>query len=245
MQRFRDAHRWDNGLAIPDRVLPPLPDRCVVRDGCLYRRGENGKERLLKDFNDLEFQPLAAPYGQVFALALAETRMRDLIRAEARAALRRWGEVLIAGVVAVWGLWLALSWFGIVQWIGVALAGLGAAWTWSATQRARFATRGEGPGVVSVVEGEIRYFGPMGGGFAPIEAIDRLALSGDGATWLITTADGSLLPIPRAAEGADALFDAFAALEGLSIEHVLRVSAQSPTGQARMIWSRRVAPLLT
>jgi hypothetical protein len=59
LRRF--ARVQDNGL--PIRGVPPLPDWYVVRNGCLYRRDENGKERMLKDFNAMEFQPLAAPYG--------------------------------------------------------------------------------------------------------------------------------------------------------------------------------------
>jgi hypothetical protein len=62
-QRFHDAHRWTDGKATPDRSLPPLPDWCVVRDGCLYRRLQSGAERLLKDFNAMRFEPIAAPYA--------------------------------------------------------------------------------------------------------------------------------------------------------------------------------------
>jgi hypothetical protein len=61
--RFREAFCLESPAQRPGRGVPPLPDWCRVRDGCLYRRDENGKERLLKDFNAMEFQPLAAPYG--------------------------------------------------------------------------------------------------------------------------------------------------------------------------------------
>lgn len=47
---------------VPRPGLPPLPDWCAVRDGCLYRRDRTGHEMLLRDFNAMEFEPLDAPY---------------------------------------------------------------------------------------------------------------------------------------------------------------------------------------
>jgi hypothetical protein len=171
--------------------------------------------------------------------------MTDLIRPEARALLARWAETGITLALAALGTWWAATGLGIVRWAGVALAALALGWGWSAVQRARFRKDGDGPGVVQVIEGEIRFFGPSGGGFVPLEALDTLALTADNGTWLITSADGAFLAIPRAAQGAEALFDAFAALPGFEMAHLLRISAQTDAGTARMIWSRPRAPLLT
>lgn len=62
VERFRSTHGLAEGTLVPGRGLSPLPDWCVVRDGCLYRRDTTGHERLLKDFNAMEFEPIAAPY---------------------------------------------------------------------------------------------------------------------------------------------------------------------------------------
>jgi len=171
--------------------------------------------------------------------------MADLIRPQARALLRRWSGVLIALAVCGMGLWWGLSAFGWLRWLGWGGLGLGLALGWTAWQRARFAAQGDGPGVVQLIEGEIRYFGPAGGGFVAIEAIQTLALSADGEAWLIAATDGQHLAIPRAASGAETLFDAFAALPGLGMEKLLRISAQPPAKNARMIWRRPARSLLT
>lgn len=171
--------------------------------------------------------------------------MTDLIRPAARAALKRWSEPALALCVAGLGLWLGLRWFGFVGWLGWALLALGLAWLWGAVQRARFAAKGAGAGVVQVVESEIRFFGPLGGGFAPLDGVRRVALSADRAHWLIETGDGTGLVIPRAARGAEALFDAFATLPGFEMEKCLRIVAQPPADRAQVIWHREASPLLT
>jgi len=171
--------------------------------------------------------------------------MANMIRPEARKALLRWGETLAATAVVGLGLYWALGSFGFVQWVGWVVVVVGVAMLWSAVQRARFAARGDGPGVVQIVEGEIRYFGPRGGGFAAIDAIIALSLSADNAYWLVEADDGQILAIPRAAAGAEALFDTFASLPGLEMERLLRVLAQAHAPRAQIIWQRSMRDLLT
>lgn len=171
--------------------------------------------------------------------------MTDLIRPAAQAALKRWSEPALALAVAALGLWLGLRWFGFIGWLGWALVLLGLGWLWGALQRARFAATGTGAGMVQIVESEIRFFGPLGGGFAPLDAIRSVGLSADRAHWLIETGDGSGLVIPRAAHGADGLFDAFATLPGFEMEKCLRVAAQDPAEYAQRIWHRGAPGLLT
>lgn len=175
--------------------------------------------------------------------------MSDLIRPEVRAALRRWAETLVALAVAGLGLFWGLTGFGLVRWAGWVVVALGLALLWGALQRARFAMRGDargmGPGMVQVVEGEIRYFGPRGGGFAAIDTICALSLSADHGYWLVEDSDGQILAIPRAASGAEGLFDAFAGLPGLDMAHLLRVVAQPPGPKAQVIWHRNTRALLT
>lgn len=169
--------------------------------------------------------------------------MADLIRPEVLALLRRWGEVLAALALAGFGLWWALTSFGLISGLGWALTATGAALGWGALQRARFASDGEGPGLVEVDEGEIRHFGPRGGGIVSLDSIAALVLSADARFWLVETLEGHVLALPRDARGAEALFDAFATLPGLDVAHLVRVAAQGAAPRARPIWRRTVKHL--
>lgn len=166
--------------------------------------------------------------------------MADLIRPELRAQLRRFADLSVALVVAGLGLWVALSSFGYLAWVGWALTATGSAMGWAALQRLRFQTAGlgGGPGMIQVVEGEIRHFGPLTGGFIALEEIDALHLSPDGRLWLIDTMDGQRHALARDASGAEALFDAFATLPGLSLDAVLQALGQAPFASPRRLWTR-------
>ena len=171
--------------------------------------------------------------------------MAELIRPQARKALNRWRGTLIACGVMVLGVYWSLTAFGALKWLGWVLIVIGASLLWTALQRARFRARGEGPGVVQVVEGEIRYFGPRGGGFAALDTIAALSLGAGGDSWLIESLGGEVLVIPRAAAGAEELFDLFASLPGLNMATLLRILAQDPLPRAQTIWRRNLAALLT
>ena len=166
-------------------------------------------------------------------------------RPEALVLLRRWAETGAALALTALGVWWALQGPGLVYWLGWLLALIGAGLTLGAIQRARFTAPGDGAGVIEVIEGEIRYFGPRGGGVIALEQIQTLMLSADGAFWLVESLEGTILAIPRAAKGHEALFDAFAALDGLDMPLLLRTIAQGPAPRARAIWHRRSRRLLT
>jgi hypothetical protein len=134
------------------------------------------------------------------------------LRPEVRAWFVRWREGLGGGAVALAGVWLAAQ-GALLLWIGLAVAAAGGALAVAGVQRGRFRRAEDGAGVVRVVEGQLAYFGPETGGtmaFADLVSVTRA----DGA-WLLRASDGSQLAIPVGAVGADALFDAFAALPGL------------------------------
>lgn len=171
--------------------------------------------------------------------------MPDFIRPEARDTINRWAETGAALVLAVVGLWWALSGPGIVHWAGWILALIGAGLALGAIQRARFAAKGLGTGLIEVIEGEIRYFGPRGGGVLALDQLLQLSLSADGAYWLVESHEGSILAIPRDAAGHPALFDAFAALPGLDMARLLRIVEQGPAPRARLIWRHPDRRLLT
>lgn len=172
--------------------------------------------------------------------------MSGFIRPEATAFLRRWSEVIIAVCTVALGLVIAarpglvVSGFGYVMAVGGALALL------PAIRRARFAASGEGPGVVQVDERRILYLGPQTGGAVALDELALISLrrGNDGtATWILVEA-GQVLTIPVDAKGAEALFDAFTALPGLSAQHVLAV-AENPHPGTHRLWARAQAPALT
>ena len=171
--------------------------------------------------------------------------MIDFMRPEAKALLTRWAETAAATLLTLVGLWWLWIGPGIVHLGGGVLALIGAGLVFSALQRLRFSTDSTGVGMVELIEGEIRYLGPRGGGIVVIDHIIALSLSADGSFWLVESFDGSILAIPRDATGAEALFDAFAALPGLDMAHLLRVIAQGPAPRARLIWRHPTRRLLT
>lgn len=176
--------------------------------------------------------------------------MSGFLRPEALAALRRWSEVLagllLAGVSA-----LLLRAPGPAVQI-VALAGLvaGAALALIGWRRLRFRGREQAPGVVSVDEGEIRYFGPVTGGSVALGALTEIRLRHDGAhrVWVLVAGDGGLLTIPHGAVGAEQLFDAFASLPGLGAERLLaRLAAagRAVDQGTETVWRRTTERALT
>ncbi|GAB5447783.1 hypothetical protein [Gymnodinialimonas sp.] len=171
----------------------------------------------------------------------------SFFRPEAKAALARWREVIIAGVIMALGLWIALRPGGmIVTGFGYVLIGLGAVAMVPAVRRARFVTGGDGPGVVQIDEGRILFMGPETGGAMALDDLSVLSVrrSRDGSSaWVLADAT-QLLVIPVDAAGADALFDAFAALPGLHIDRVI-AAVQSRTHGSQRLWARNAPVALT
>ena len=163
----------------------------------------------------------------------------SFVRPEAVTALRRWWGVGLGVAVSLWGLWWGLGARGVVQWLGWLLIPLGAVLAWAAYQKARFGGGGEGAGVVTVREGEVSYFGPFSGGVAVLGDIALITLdkSRTPRVWRLDTPGQTPLFIPEDAAGAEALFDAFVALPGLSVEGMLATLA-APGRQGVVIWQR-------
>lgn len=147
-----------------------------------------------------------------------------LIRPQAREALWKWREAMAGSVVLLLGLyWSFVPTGWLLHWIGYLIAATGALLTLAGLQRGRFRLGGGGPGIVQVIEGRVTYFGPLTGGAADLEDLDRLVLDPTGKPphWLLHRPGDPPLAIPLTAEGADALFDAFATLPGLQTERML------------------------
>jgi hypothetical protein len=178
-----------------------------------------------------------------------------LIRREVTALLWRGREALWALAVIVAGLWLI--WLGgyVLAPLGAAIGLLGAGMALLASRRLRFHQAVDAPGIVEVDEAQVGYLGPASGGFVSLaELVElRLITVRGRKLWRLKQADGQALLIPVEAEGADALFDAFASLPGMGTAALVAAldPAQPETGAAttglpslqtdamRVIWRRK------
>ena len=172
-----------------------------------------------------------------------------MIRPEAQRALWRWREVAAGLGLALLGLWgMRLGGYLLVP-LGAAVALAGMSLALLAWRRLRFATQGEAPGVVQVIEGQVSYMGPQVGGFVSLRDLIELrliAMQGR-RLWRLKQADGQTLLIPVQAAGSEALFDAFAALPGMSSADLIaaltpargtRSRAVMAGGENRLVWRR-------
>jgi hypothetical protein len=171
--------------------------------------------------------------------------MADFLRPAARATLLRLRGLALALVISGLGVWFAARSFGAMEWLGWLVAVLGAGLTIAQLQRLRFGTHSGGPGIVRVLERRLEYFGPLTGGIIDLDDLRRLAL--DGASqpphWLLSGPGGQLVAVPVNAEGADSLFDAFAALPGLQSNRLIE-AVQAPPPAITILWERN-APRLS
>ncbi|WP_299500775.1 hypothetical protein [uncultured Roseobacter sp.] len=165
-----------------------------------------------------------------------------VIRPEAKAQLLRWREALAGACLAGLGAWWLLGPGRLLTLpaIGLLVAGLGLIWV--GVQRARFRSSGDGPGSVRVDEGQITYFGPLTGGAVALREMSQLTLDKAlyPAHWRLQQPGQPELLIPVTAEGADALFDAFATLTGLRTERMLHALHEEGKHQI-VIWQRASA----
>ncbi|HKL70043.1 hypothetical protein [Salibaculum sp.] len=159
------------------------------------------------------------------------------MRPEIKTLLLRWREALIGLGVTALGLYWGLASFGILQWLGWALGVAGLALVVTGVQRGRFRRAGDGPGIVTIRERRVAYMGPEAGGLMDMDALARLELHPDGPDWVLVGEDGSRLAIPADARGADGLFDVFAALPGVGLDHLLQ-ALDRPGREARTLWTR-------
>ncbi|GHE03567.1 hypothetical protein U879_01020 [Defluviimonas sp. 20V17] len=161
------------------------------------------------------------------------------LRPEAVSLLYRWREAIAAATIVCLGLWV-VSWGGpFFAVLGGAIGLIGAGLGLLAVRRVRFFRGAGAPGVVEVIEGQIGYFGPLHGGYVALAELSELSLVAHlgQRAWRLSQPDGTILFIPIAAEGAEALFDAFAGLPGLDT-HTLIAALDGPEVAARIVWRR-------
>lgn len=164
----------------------------------------------------------------------------SFIRPEAKAALWRWREILVALAVGLTGLGWVVGHGGLLGWTGAVLLIAGAVLAIVGVQRARFRTGAGGPGLVLIDEGEITYMGPLTGGTVSAPDLERLALDPTArpAHWVLDQPGHPPLMIPVNAEGAENLFDVFSALPGLRTERML-AELQGKSAHPVVIWERQ------
>lgn len=161
----------------------------------------------------------------------------SFIRAEVAESLHRLREVIAAVALAGLGLWIA-AWGGYFFLpLGLALLALGLGWGVLGLRRLRFRQGGEAPGMVRVTEAQIAYLGPRIGGFVglPELAEIRLLTLRGRRVWKLRQGDGETLHIPVEAAGAEALFDAFAALPGMDTAALVAALAAEGTSDSRVV----------
>ncbi|WP_245875436.1 hypothetical protein [Tabrizicola aquatica] len=173
-----------------------------------------------------------------------------MIRPELQAQLLRWREVIAGLAITAIGGWTAWQGGYLLLPLGLIVAALGLAWALQSLRRLRFHQDGDAPGILRVTEAQIAYMGPRTGGFIGLPdliEIRLLTLRGR-RIWKLKQADGQLLHIPVEAQGADALFDAFAALPGMDTAAlVAALGTEAPTDSTvialnavdRLVWARK------
>ncbi|SDE38426.1 hypothetical protein SAMN05421538_10690 [Paracoccus isoporae] len=163
-----------------------------------------------------------------------------LIRPELAAWLAPRRELLAAVAVALIGGWLASrgGWFLFA--IGAVVFAIGAAWAVTSFRRLAFRRDVAAPGLVEVVEGEIRYYAAraLGGTIALRDLTEIRLIRLDGHDhWRLKSADGQALLIPVEAKGAEGLAAAFATLPGIEMGRVTAAMAQTDGPSLRVVWT--------
>ncbi len=166
-----------------------------------------------------------------------------MIRPEAKDQLMRWREALTGGALLLLGLWWLAGPGQLLTIPAIVMIIAGLALIRIGFQRARFRSAGAGPGSVRVDEGQVAYFGPLTGGVIALGELQALSLDRrqHPAHWRLKQPGQNELMIPVNAEGAEALFDAFATLPGLKTARMLDAlngRAESGGEQQVVIWHR-------
>ncbi len=167
----------------------------------------------------------------------------SFVRPELAERIRPWREALIWGTGMIVGLWLIWTgWrsgalhllvFGLL--VGLASGGLLVV----AVRRRRLTGLPPAEGVVSVKEARIGYLGPRSGGYVDLADLLRVDIITDGRRqmWQFETAEDTALRIPVGARGAEAIYDALAALVEIDEEALHSALATRHSGRFP-IWVR-------
>jgi hypothetical protein len=160
------------------------------------------------------------------------------IRPELQHQFWRWREALLGGALFLVGGYWGLAGHGVAAAAGMSFAIVGALLIFAGIQRTRFRRGAGGPGLVEVDERRVVYFGPHDGGVVSIDGLRKVELdpaAHPSGAWVLTEPGAQPLRIPTDAENAEALFDVFAALDGIETERMLRHLEARP-GRRVTVW---------
>ena len=163
------------------------------------------------------------------------------IRPDVKEAVSRFRDAIAGIAVSLLGVYWALNGVGFMSIVGTSLAVAGALLVFAGIQRGRFRSGAGGPGIVSVDEGQVTYYGPLEGGSVVISELAKVefdATARPKAEWILHDPVTGPLRIPINAEGADALFDVFSKLEGIQTEKML-AAMKSRRRQQTVIWQAK------
>jgi len=175
--------------------------------------------------------------------------MASFFRPEATRLVARWAETLALVAASILLVGYILFWAGIFGWlkwvlaIVVALVGL---WLVRSAILSALSDRGgDAPGLVTIDERRIAYFGPHIGGVASLNDIQTIEIATAApeywqheAQWILRWSETeAALVIPVSAAGAEGLIDAFAALPGFAPTRALS-ALSAGANRTITIWQR-------
>lgn len=167
-----------------------------------------------------------------------------MIRPELVVAFRKYADLLIGAGLVCAGIFGLIADPLIWKAIGTIACLVGGSLLWTSLPRALLRNEGQGPGIVEVDEGQIRYLAPYGGGVVAVENLVRVTIvtsdqgpAADDLHWILEEDAGERLLIPNGASGAESLFNALAALEGVDYMAVTRAMGQT-ANDSFVIWAK-------
>lgn len=164
----------------------------------------------------------------------------SFFRPEARRLIARWTETAVwafAALALAW--WILSGGLGLTRALVGGVALLAVLWLLRAAVLSALSAAPEpAPGIVLIDERRITYLGPDTGGFASINALRQIETTRTGAWRLWSEEEDRPLVIPTAADGADELIDAFAALPGFQPAPAV---AALRAREGKVVWRRRGA----
>jgi hypothetical protein len=174
----------------------------------------------------------------------------SFIRPEALATIRRFGEPVFFAVIAGVCFWKGATLIGKGSWFGllpIAIFALCSFAVIGTVERALVSRRSgrNGPGVVSIHEGRISYFGPEGGAVLALDALTSVDIMTndlgpweDDVHWVLRDEMGQMVTIPASAANADTLLDTLGGLPGFDNMAVVLAMGSTENAEFR-IWRRK------
>lgn len=168
----------------------------------------------------------------------------SFIRPPVTAHFTKWREAYFVGAVLLLGLWLFMRGSEtlnlILQGLGLVVSLIGIILLRTTIQRIRFKRTEIAPGIVTITEREINYFGPLTGKTISLDSLHKIELRQSeayAAIWVLHNTEGDPMIVPTSAKGSESLFDAFTSLSGVQMDTLVAALNQTPI-RNQLIWKR-------